>query len=136
MSKKATIEDLIARKLQSDDDKLKVKLIDIGNDLALEIRKQRLSKVLSLLDGIDEKSNLSESVDFMVQLVYDSCPMLHDKALRSAYECVEPYDIVLAVLDDNIGLLSDLADAVMDFYGISMDKKDDKGSDLADDVKN
>lgn len=137
MNKKATIEDLIARKLQSDDDKLKVKLIDIGNDLALEIRKQRLSKVLSLLDGIDEKSNLSDSVDFMVQLVYESCPMLHDKALQSAYECVEPYDIVLAVLDDNIGLLSDLADAVMDFYGISMgDKNDDKGLDLADDVKN
>ena len=133
MSKKATIEDLIARKVQSDDDKLKVKLVDITDDLALEVRKQKLNKVLSLLDGVDDDKSLTQGVEFMQQLVYESCPMLHDKNLQEAYECVEPYDIVLAVLNDNIGVLSDLAEAIMDFYGLSMDKKDEG---LAEEIKN
>lgn len=133
MTKKATIEDLIARKLQSDDDKLRVKLVDITDDLALEVRKQKLNKVLSLLDGVDDDKSLTQSVEFMQQLVYESCPMLHDKALQEAYECVEPYDIVLAVLNDDIGVLSDLTEAIMEFYGLSMDKKDEG---LAGEVKN
>ena len=125
MSKKATIEDLIARKVQSDDDKLKVKLVDIADGLALE--------VLTLLDGVEDDKSLTQSVGFMQQLVYESCPMLHDKALQNAYECVEPYDIVLAVLNDNIGVLSDLTEAIMDFYGLSAEKKDEG---LASEVKN
>ena len=133
MSKKATIEDLIARKVQSDDDKLKVKLVDIADGLALEVRKQKLNKVMTLLDGVEDDKSLTQSVGFMQQLVYESCPMLHDKALQNAYECVEPYDIVLAVLNDNIGVLSDLTEAIMDFYGLSAEKKDEG---LASEVKN
>lgn len=133
MSKKATIEDLIARKLQSDEDKLKIKLVDISDDLALEVRKQKLNKVLSLLDGIEDDNSLTQNVEFMEQLVYESCPMLHDKALLEAYDCAEPYDIVLSVLNDDIGALSNLTEAIMDFYGLSAEKK---GENLADELKN
>ena len=62
MSKKATIEDLIARKVQSDDDKLKVKLVDIADGLALEVRKQKLNKVLTLLDGVEDDKSITQSV--------------------------------------------------------------------------
>lgn len=136
MSKKATIEDLIARKLQRDDDKLKIKLVDISDNLALEIRKQKLNKVLSLLDGVGDDKSLTQSVEFMQQLVYESCPTLHDKALLEAYNCAEPYDIVLAVLDDNVGVLGDLTEAIMQFYGLSVEKKDKAEENLADEVKN
>ena len=50
------------------------------------------------------------------------------KELQEAYGCQEPYDIVLRVLDDNVGALAELANAVLDFYGM--------GDSIRDQLKN
>ena len=47
--------------------------------------------------------------------------------LSEAYDCIEPYDVVTAVFDDNIGAIGKLAEFILDLYGMQ---------DVVDDVKN
>ena len=94
----------------------------------LTLKKLPLSQVLTMLDDQDENAGMKENLDFEVELIYKSCPMLQNKELQEAYGCQEPYDIVLRVLDDNVGALAELANAVLDFYGM--------GDSIRDQLKN
>lgn len=127
--KKLTLSDLIARKEQreagrTDYRDVKVEVLD-G---ALTLKKLPLSQVLTMLDDQNENAGMKENLDFEVELIYKSCPMLQNKELQEAYGCQEPYDIVLRVLDDNVGALAELASAVLDFYGM--------GDSIRDQLKN
>ena len=53
---------------------------------------------------------------------------MQDKRLQEAYECAEPYDVVMRVLDDNIGAVGELTAAILDFYGM--------GDSIRDQLKN
>ena len=126
---KLTLSDLIARKEQreagrTDYRDVKVEVLD-G---ALTLKKLPLSQVLTMLDDQNENAGMKENLDFEVELIYKSCPMLQNKELQEAYGCQEPYDIVLRVLDDNVGALAELASAVLDFYGM--------GDSIRDQLKN
>lgn len=48
-----------------------------------------------MLDDQNENAGMKENLDFEVELIYKSCPMLQNKELQEAYGCQEPYDIVL-----------------------------------------
>ena len=127
--KKLTLSDLIARKEQRESSKADyrdIKVEALGGMLTL--KKLPLSQVLTMLDDQDENAGMKENLDFEVELIYKSCPMLQNKELQEAYGCQEPYDIVLRVLDDNVGALAELANAVLDFYGM--------GDSLRDQLKN
>lgn len=127
--KKLTLSDLIARKEQRDSSKAEyrdIKVEALGGMLTL--KKLPLSQVLTMLDDQDENAGMKENLDFEVELIYKSCPMLQNKELQEAYGCQEPYDIVLRVLDDNVGALAELASAVLDFYGM--------GDSIRDQLKN
>ena len=116
---KATAEMLIARKMQGDYDKLQLKTVDIPSlDFSLELKKPKIEKVLHLLDNIKNADSSTENIRFMQELVYDACPMLHDKELQEAFNCKEPIDIVPAVLNDNYKELERLSEHVLDFYGL------------------
>ena len=127
--KKLTLSDLIARKEQRESSKADyrdIKVEALGGMLTL--KKLPLSQVLTMLDDQDENAGMKENLDFEVELIYKSCPMLQNKELQEAYGCQEPYDIVLRVLDDNVGTLAELASAVLDFYGM--------GDSIRDQLKN
>lgn len=127
--KKLTLSDLIVRKEQRESSKADyrdIKVEALGGILTL--KKLPLSQVLTMLDDQDENAGMKENLDFEVELIYKSCPMLQNKELQEAYGCQEPYDIVLRVLDDNVGALAELANAVLDFYGM--------GDSIRDQLKN
>ena len=127
--KKLTLSDLIARKEQREAGRIDYRDVKVeALDGALTLKKRPLSQVLTMLDDQDENAGMKENLDFEVELIYKSCPMLQNKELQEAYGCQEPYDIVLRVLDDNVGALAELASAVLDFYGM--------GDSIRDQLKN
>lgn len=127
--KKLTLSDLIARKEQREAGRIDYRDVKVeALDGTLTLKKLPLSQVLTMLDDQDENAGMKENLDFEVELIYKSCPMLQNKELQEAYGCQEPYDIVLRVLDDNVGALAELASAVLDFYGM--------GDSIRDQLKN
>nr|DAK26020.1 MAG TPA: YqbN [Caudoviricetes sp.] len=127
--KKLTLSDLIARKEQREAGRIDYRDVKVeALDGALTLKKLPLSQVLTMLDDQNENASMKENLDFEVELIYKSCPMLQNKELQEAYGCQEPYDIVLRVLDDNVGALAELASAVLDFYGM--------GDSIRDQLKN
>lgn len=127
--KKLTLSDLIARKEQREAGRVDYRDVKVeALDGALTLKKLPLSQVLTMLDDQNENAGMKENLDFEVELIYKSCPMLQNKELQEAYGCQEPYDIVLRVLDDNVGALAELASAVLDFYGM--------GDSIRDQLKN
>lgn len=116
---KATLEELIARKTQGELDKFRIKSVDVGSaGFALEVKKIKLNEMLKVIDSVQNADSMTENVEFMKELVFKSCPILHSKKLQEAYECLEPYDVVLGILNDDIGALSNIVEEIMDFYGL------------------
>lgn len=117
--RKATIEDLLERKLHREN--LITKEIDVPLlGMSLVVKKLPLSKVLALFDQYQQgqMNSLSQNLELYKELIYLSTPILQDKKLQDAYECAEPYDIVTKILDDNIQAIGDLGAEISKFYGI------------------
>lgn len=92
----------------------------------LTIKRLPLAQVCDILD-MAEGSTARENLDLYKELIYKSVPLFQDKDLSEAYDCIEPYDVVTAVFDDNIGAIGKLAEFILDLYGMQ---------DVVDDVKN
>ena len=92
----------------------------------LIIRRLPLAQVCDIVDMVDGNT-ARENLDLYKELIYKSVPLFQDKDLLEAYNCVEPYDIVTAVFDDNLGAIGKLAEFILDLYGMQ---------DAVDDVKN
>lgn len=115
---KLTLEMLLARKTQRDAAKAEFHSLYVPElDGCLLLQKIPLSRVLELLDAVDSTS-MTENYQFQSELIYACCPMLRDKELQSAFGCTDPADIVGKVFDDNMGAISDVASAILDFYGL------------------
>ena len=75
-----------------------------------------------------------------IELVYKSVPMLQNKELQAAYDCVEPYDIVTKVFNDNLGEIQDITNFIMSLYGMykykSKNEDDPEEESLVDELKN
>lgn len=116
--KKLTLEALIAKKEQRQQDKAAYKDVyveSLGGCLTLKkLPAMRFAAMMGKYDSSDFEQNLA----FEVELIYASCPMLQDKALHEAYDVKDPMDIVLAVLDEDLGALGTLAEAITGFYGL------------------
>lgn len=92
----------------------------------LTIKRLPIAQVCDILD-MAEGSTARENLDLYKELIYKSVPLFQDKDLSEAYDCIEPYDVVTAVFDDNLGAIGKLAEFIMDLYGMQ---------DVVDDVKN
>ena len=116
--KKLTLEDLIAKKEQRARDKLAYKDVyveSLGGCLTLKkIPATRFAAIMGKYDS----ENFEENIRFEVELVYASCPRFQEQALQEAYDVKDPMDVVMAVLDDDLGALGTLAEAVTSFYGL------------------
>lgn len=123
MSKKATLEELIARKEQGKADKMQTKDVDIPNlGMTFTVLKQPLTRVLRLVDSYKDSDTLSSQFEMYKELIYMSVPLFQSEELQKAYDCVEPVDIVSAVLEDNVASITELGEAISDMYGLGTPK--------------
>lgn len=127
--KKATLDALLERKLQREQGSFGIKEIEVAAiGMTLTAVKQPLSKVSDILDELQEHDiTFGKTLDIYKQLIYLCVPLFHDEKLQAAYQCPEPYDVVNAVLEDNVGGIVKLAEGILDMYGFT---------DIMNDVKN
>lgn len=105
-SKKITLRDLIAKKMQSEDSKITFKEIYIKSlDGTLIFKKPSNDDMLDTLDKIGNDENIRNCVEAFKFLIYQCCDVLHSQELHQAYEIVAPSDIVDVLFD-----LSDILD--------------------------
>ena len=122
-NKKLSLEDLLARAEQRERGKTVFKRVyidSLGGDLELE--RIPLSRMLSMLDGVDG-SSMQDNLDFQTAIIYQCCPVLRNPALREAFHCDTQTEVVCAVFEDNMGAISGLAEEILGFYGLA-DNKD------------
>ncbi|MFR4872970.1 MAG: hypothetical protein ACLUAK_06905 [Dialister invisus] len=118
-AKKATLEELLRRKMQSENDRnafFPVESKEIG--LTFMVQKLPIPKIIDMLDDFkitNGETSTKENFEGAVRIIYESVPMLHDEKLRKGL--TEPYDVVPVVFGDNIGAIVDFAQAIIEkFY--------------------
>ena len=143
VEKKLTLEDLLDRARQRDSDKIQIREYfseELGGNIA--VTKMPLRKLTAFLDKADDGDSnaITSNLDMNIELVYKSVPMLQNKELQAAYDCVEPYDIVTKVFNDNLGEIQDITNFIMSLYGMYKYKsKNEDGPEdesLVDELKN
>lgn len=123
---KLTLEQLIERKLSSQDKNNVVKEIELeclGGSIL--IKKIPLTKIINCISDI-ENAGAEEKFAAFIEIVYNCCPIMQEKKLQEVYECAEPTDIVCKLLDDNVGALVTLATEILSMYGMDSENLMDK----------
>ena len=129
---KLNLEELVARATQSKADKFQVRMVEIDREgNTIQATKKDLRTVSKTLDMETETTN--DRFQAEMKLVYDHCPVLHEKELQEAYGCVEPLDAVEKVFDSNMGLIEKAAKEILDMYGLA---EEEGTKNPVDDVKN
>lgn len=119
--------ELLLKRATEKKDKFEVKVYHSKVlDGDIEIRKIPIAKMYSFIDAASSGSTM-EQFDATCMLVYECIPLLHDDALIEAYQCVEPYEIVTKVFDENVGEISAISSLILSMYGLD---------NLVDDLKN
>ena len=138
MAKNITLEILIAKKQQSEHDKMKVVLFNsevLGG--TIEVVKHKARDVIKIMDSTEEKTT-EAAYKANCKLIYKHCPILQKKELQEAYQVAEPYEIVIPVFDENLGEVNKLSNFILNLYGLGAE--DDKASKVLEeeieDIKN
>lgn len=129
MAKNITLEMLLARKEQSNNDKMRITYFNsevLGG--TIEVVKLKARDVLKVMDNADDKS-ADGAYRANCKLIYKHCPLLQKKELQEVYEVAEPYDVVTPVFDENLGEINKLATFILGLYGLA------ENEDI-DDIKN
>lgn len=137
--KKLLLEDLLDRARQSENDKIKIReYYSEGLGGTIQVNKMPLRKITELMDNVSNTDSLVQALDGNIELIYKSVPIFQSKELQATYGCVEPYDIVAKVFDDNINEINNLADFILGFYGLSnvKDNTDVEPEDMVEELKN
>lgn len=112
-----TLEELIERKRQSDDDKVKYKAVHsdlLGGEVM--VKKLPLRQVTMLIDRFPEP-NTTESMEMMQELIYRSCDLFRNAELQKEYGIEgDKYEIVSAVFEDNLDEITKVGQEILDFY--------------------
>ena len=117
------LDDLVARALQSKQDKHQVvflKIDDEGN--TLQANKKDLKTVTRILDM--QQDTMSESMNVSMMLIYEHCDLLKNKEVQQAYGCTEPFDVVEKVFDANITRIGEATENILKMYGLTDDMID------------
>ena len=124
--KKATLEDLLARKAGT---KLVTKEVDVpAIGMSVTVVKQPLNAVARFLDEMKPGLTISQQLDIYKGLIYTCVPLFRDEKLQQAYEAAEPYDVIPAIFDDNILAIQSLGDEILGLYGFADMIKEVKNS--------
>ena len=137
MAKNITLDMLIAKKEQSNNDKMKVVLFNsevLGG--TIEVRKLKARDVIKIMDSTDNKST-EEAYNANCKLIYKHCPILQEKELQEAYEVAEPYEVVVPVFEENLGEINKLSNFILSLYGLTDSEQVSKAiEEETDDIKN
>lgn len=137
MAKNITLEMLIAKKEQSNNDKMKVVLFNsevLGG--TIEVRKLKARDVIKIMDSTDSKST-EEAYNANCKLIYKHCLILQDKELQATYEVAEPYEVVVPVFEENLGEINKLSNFILSLYGLTESEQVSKAiEEETDDIKN
>jgi hypothetical protein len=137
VAKNITLEMLIAKKEQSNNDKMKVVLFNsevLGG--TIEVRKLKARDVIKIMDSTDSKST-EEAYNANCKLIYKHCPILQEKELQEAYEVAEPYEVVVPVFEENLGEINKLSNFILSLYGLTDSEQVSKAiEEETDDIKN
>lgn len=94
-TKKVSFDDLIAKKMQRDRDK--VRLIDVkvtSMDKILVFTNPTDEQRLDFFDEAGDGENSHQTMAAMKKLIYRCCPILQDAKLHEALEVEDPLDVV------------------------------------------
>ena len=105
--KKLTFDDMLARKLQREKDKMRIMSIYIPSmDGELVFNSLPEYKLLEIMDGVED-GGLIISFEKSEELIYTSCKDLQNPELHKMLEIVDPIDVIstLFTIDEvnNIG---------------------------------
>ena len=117
------LDDLVARALQSKQDKHQVvflKIDDEGN--MLQANKKDLKTVTRILDM--QQDSMQENMNASMMLIYEHCDLLKIKELHQVYGCTEPFDVVEKVFDANIARIGEATEDILKMYGLTDDMMD------------
>lgn len=126
MAKNITLEMLIAKKEQSNNDKMRVVLFNsevLGG--TIEVRKLKARDVIKIMDSTEDKTT-EAAYNANCKLIYKHCPILQEKELQEAYEVAEPYEVVVPVFEENLGEINKLSNFILSLYGLAEEDKASK----------
>lgn len=82
--------------------------------MELEIKRLPNDKYYDLKMGFGRHiEDGKAAMKLQATAVFDACPLLHDRQLQEACECVEPYDVVEKLFTPDE--IMDIATALLDF---------------------
>ncbi len=116
--KRITKEALLARAEAAKESKPQYR--DYESELlgaTLTVKRLPSVRICEIMDMQDDDS-MKSSMELNTQIIYESIPLLQDKELQDAYGCIEPYEIVTKVLEDNMGEMERLCKFIMSMYGM------------------
>ena len=116
--KKLTFDDIIAKKLQKEQDTFRTKEIEIpsmGGSLVFE--KPSEDDVFTCLDMIGEGHDIKNVVAAYDRLIYNCCPTLKDTKLHEQLDIKVPTDIVKTLMDVSDRLL--VGNELTEFSGMN-----------------
>lgn len=125
--KNITREALIARAQAKEDSRNKYceyKCKSLNS--VIVVKRLPLGRICDIMDMADEGSTRG-ALAMYTQVIYESVPILQDKEVQAAFECIEPFDVVPKVFDENLGEITKLAGFILGMYGFDT---------LGDDIKN
>ncbi|NFO89158.1 hypothetical protein FDC58_17740 [Clostridium botulinum] len=123
--KKATFQDLIAKKLKRDKERVQYKEIEVSSmGMSLQFKKLEEEKVLDIADEFEKTEGLAEQIAITRKLIYLSCPMLQDEKLHEELGIKDPFDTVKVLFD--LKDTNEIGEQLMALLGLSNADKEIK----------
>lgn len=116
--KKATFKDLVAKAIQREQNKTKVKDIPVKSmDRSLTFVKPSENKIIDLMDELENKNSMRDQIEYMRKLIYFSCPMLQDPELHKELGVNEPFEVVEKLFD--IADTNEIGEQLIELIGLN-----------------
>lgn len=126
-----TLEDLLERKAQAEEDRLHIKAIHsdvLGGELLC--KRLPLRSVASILDRLMGGNQTTIDVlEGYQELIYKSCELLQSPKLKEAYNIEgDRYDIVEQIFNGDMGEIDRVGGKILSFYDSTLDIENIKNS--------
>ena len=113
---KATFQDLLARKLQRENDKLKVKEISIPSmGKALLFKKPSDGAVVDVVGATINSNDVQQLYEAYKKVIYMTCDTLQNPELHKELGITDPFDVVQALLEPTD--VFEVGNQLMEFVG-------------------
>lgn len=116
-AKRATMKDLIARKMRRDADRFKTVEIYVPSmDAKLIFKKPPDDLLLDAIDAMGDGDSVRTQMAAMKPLIYQTCELLQSPELHKELDIVDPLDTVDALFD--LADLGEISTQMIDLFGM------------------